>query len=313
MNNYSSAASAALRARARVGLAGATGYAGQQLRRLLARHAHVEVVAALDSSSAVEVMIAARPDLVFLATPAEVSAAWAPALRASCPDLRLVDLSPAFRFDADWVYGWPERNGASIRAAACVANPGCYATAANLALGPLLEAGAIAAEEIVCDAKSGASGAGRTLRADLQFCELAGNCKPYDAYVHRHAPEIARQTGLDASSFAFVPHLLPTDRGILATMYVRCRPGADFAAGFAAAYAGHPFVRVRGRVGGDDAMPQLRDVVHTNYCDLGWTVRADGKQAVVVSCLDNLIKGAAGQALQNANLMMGWSETEGLA
>lgn len=293
----------------RVVVAGAGGYAGRELLGLLRRHPGVELAAALGSGAGPADARAAAPDFVFLATPAEVSAAWVPELAAHC---RIIDLSGAFRFDDAVVYGWPERNRERIRSAALVANPGCYATAANLALGPLLAAGAIAAEEIICDAKSGASGAGRGLRSDLHFVELAANCKAYGVYAHRHAPEIARHAGLEAGSFAFTPHLLPTPRGILATCYVRVRPGADLAAVYAAAYDGEPFVRVRGGEAGDP-LPELNDVHHTNFCDLGWRVRGDGRQATLVSALDNLVKGAAGQALQNFNLMAGWPETTALA
>ncbi|MGH9486245.1 MAG: N-acetyl-gamma-glutamyl-phosphate reductase [Terriglobales bacterium] len=297
MNNYS---------KARVAIAGASGYAGRELQRLLARHGGAAVVAAQDSSAGVETLAAANAELVFLATPAEVSAAWVPVLQALPAPPRIVDLSAAFRFDERAVYGWPERNAGAIRGAALVANPGCYATAVNLALGPLLRAGAIAPEEIICDAKSGASGAGRGLRPDLHFCELEGNCKAYSVYAHGHAPEIARHAGLDAASFTFTPHLLPTARGILATHYVRCR-GGDLEPAYRQAYQSQPFVRLRGA-----ELPELHDVVHTNFCDIGWRIRGDRQQAVIVSCLDNLVKGAAGQALQNANLMMGWEETEGL-
>ncbi|MGH9412236.1 MAG: N-acetyl-gamma-glutamyl-phosphate reductase [Terriglobales bacterium] len=297
MNNYSTA---------RVGIVGATGYAGRELMRLLSRHHHAGVAAALDSTSGIEAMAAVSPDLVFLATPTEVSRAWVTAMRLFAHPPCIVDLSPAFRLDADAVYGWPERNAAAIRKAKLVANPGCYATAANLVLGPLIQAGAIEATDIICDAKSGASGAGRALRQDLQFCELDGNCKPYNIYTHRHVPEIVRYAGVDESTFAFSPHLLPVPRGILATHYVRCR-SVDLGAVYADAYANHSFVRLRG-----DQIPDLHDVVYTNYCDIGWKMRADRLQAVIVSCLDNLVKGAAGQALQNANLMMGWPEAAGL-
>lgn len=297
MNKYSTA---------RVAVAGSTGYAGRELLRLLRRHPRAQVCAALDSASAVETVAAAAPDLVFLATPAEVSSAWVAKLRALAAPPRIVDLSHAFRFDPVAVYGCPERRRDAIAAAALVANPGCYATAAILALAPLIAAGMVEPTGIICDAKSGASGAGRALRSDLQFCELEGNCKAYGVYTHRHAPEIAHHAALDAASFTFTPHLLPTARGILATLYVQLRDG-DIDAAYRAAYSSEPFVRLR-----RDELPELNDVVHTNFCDLGWRVHPDGRRAVLVSCLDNLLKGAAGQALQNANLMLGWPESEGL-
>jgi N-acetyl-gamma-glutamyl-phosphate reductase len=305
MNNYSTDAPGP--APLPVAIAGATGYAGRELARLLARHPGARVVAALDSSAGAEAALAAAAAFVFLATPAEVSAAWTGALRAAARPPRIVDLSGAFRFDDGVVYGWPEKNREAIRGAAVVANPGCYATAANLALGPLAAAGVIETGDIVCDAKSGASGAGRGLRQDLHFCELEANCKAYHVYAHRHAPEIVRHCGLDAGTFAFAPHLLPTTRGILATHYVRLR-SQDLAGAYARAYSGEPFVRLRG-----GELPELNDVNHTNFCDIGWKIRADGRQAVIVSCLDNLLKGAAGQAVQNFNLMTGWPEETALA
>ncbi|HXR97092.1 MAG TPA: N-acetyl-gamma-glutamyl-phosphate reductase [Terriglobales bacterium] len=314
MNNYS-----------KVGVVGVTGYAGRELLRRLAAHPGVELVAAMSGARTAEpvdvaelapayrgtlriqppdvaAMLASGAEMVFLATPAEVSTAWVEAL--SQP--RVIDLSGAYRFNNAAVYGWPEKNREAIRSARLVANPGCYATAANIALWPLLQAGVIAAENVICDAKSGASGAGRGLRDDLHFVELASNCKAYGVYTHRHAPEIALQTGVDLSSFAFSPHLLPTERGILATHYVSLN-NPDLAATYERAYAGHPFVRLRGA-----RLPELNDVAGTNFCDLGWVVRADGRQAVVVSCLDNLVKGAAGQAIQNFNLMTGWAEETAL-
>jgi N-acetyl-gamma-glutamyl-phosphate reductase len=289
-----------------IAVAGATGYAGRELLRLLARHPGAAVTAALDSSA--DPAAAAGADFVFLATPPEAARAWVGALRpAGGGGPRIVDLSPAFRADPGAVYGWPEKHRAAIAAAVLVANPGCYATAANAALWPLVAAGAIAADNVICDAKSGASGAGRGLRQDLHFCELEANCKAYHVYEHRHAPEIAAQSGIELATFAFTPHLLPTSRGILATLYVRLTPGADVAAVYAAAYRDEPFVRLRGA-----SLPELNDVNHTNFCDLGWKLRADGRQAVIVSCLDNLVKGAAGQAVQNFNLLAGWPETTAL-
>jgi N-acetyl-gamma-glutamyl-phosphate reductase len=318
MNNYS-------QRRSTVGVVGATGYAGRELLRRLAAHPGVELVAAMSGARTAEpmdvaelapayrgqlrtqppdvaAMLAAGAEVVFLATPAEVSTTWVEAL----PRQRIIDLSGAYRFTNAAVYGWTEKNRGAIIPARLVANPGCYATAANIALWPLIRAGVIAAENVICDAKSGASGAGRGLRDDLHFVELASNCKAYGVYTHRHAPEIASQTGADLPTFAFSAHLLPTERGILATLYVNLKK-PDLAAAYERAYAGHPFVRLRGA-----RLPELNDVVGTNFCDLGWVVRADERQAIVVSCLDNLVKGAAGQAVQNFNLMTGWPEETAL-
>jgi len=288
----------------RVGVVGAGGYAGRELLKLLGRHPGAELAA---TTAGVAEMQAAAPAVVFLATPPEVSSEWVAALGGgAAPGPRIVDLSGAFRLSPQAVYGWPEKHREAIRGARLVANPGCYATAALTALWPLLAAGVIEPGEIVCDAKSGASGAGKGLRQDLHFCELENNCKAYSVYTHRHVPEIAVHAGLEAASFAFTPHLLPTTRGLLATSYVKLR-SRQIGEAYERAYAGHPFVRVRG-----ERLPELNDVVHTNYCDVGWAIRGDGKQAVIVSCLDNLVKGAAGQAVQNFNLMTGWPEETAL-
>lgn len=336
MNKYSIAADGARKVK--VGVVGATGYAGQELLNRLARHPGVELVAAMSSGksasphpeeaaalavadwapayqgtltctpASVAAMREAKAEFVFLATPPEVSSAWVEALK---DEVRIVDLSGAYRFRDDVVYGWPEKNRQAIQAAQLVSNPGCYATAALTALWPLIKAGVIEPAGIICDAKSGASGAGKGLRPDLHFTDLETNCKAYSVFTHRHAPEIARHAGMDAAaaeSFIFTPHLLPTTRGILATHYVRLRPAVDAAAlasTYAQAYAGEPFVRLRGA-----RLPELRDVNHTNFCDVGWSVR--GPQAVIVSALDNLVKGAAGQALENFNLMTGWPEATAL-
>ncbi|HEY7837680.1 MAG TPA: N-acetyl-gamma-glutamyl-phosphate reductase [Terriglobales bacterium] len=337
MNKYSKASPRGQQ-KLRTGVVGATGYAGQELLNRLARHPGVELVAAMSSGrpassdaspdaavrvadlapaytgaltctpASVAAMQEAGAEFVFLATPPEVSTEWVEGLPEG---VQIVDLSGAYRFRDDVVYGWPEKNREAIQRARVVSNPGCYATAALTALWPLLKAGIIEADGIICDAKSGASGAGKGLRADLHFVELEANCKAYSVFTHRHAPEIARHAGMagdGAASFIFTPHLLPTARGILATHYLRLAPGVEaaaIAASYDSAYAAEPFVRVRGT-----RLPELRDVNHTNYCDVGWNVR--GRQVVVVTALDNLVKGAAGQALQNFNLMAGWPEATGL-
>ncbi len=275
-----------------------------------------------------EAVAAARAEIAFLATPHEVSLLWTPKLLAA--GLRVVDLSGAFRFSdpevferwygvpqtareclAQAVYGWPELHRSRIAGARLVANPGCYATAALVALWPLLHAGAIEPQRVVCDAKSGASGAGKGLREDLHFVELEGNCKPYGVYTHRHTPEIALYAGLDPAALTFTPHLLPLRRGLLATSYVHLRPGFDAAAVLALfhhAYRDAPCIRIL-----DDGLPEMRAVAHTCFCDLGLRLHPARPEAVVVTCLDNLLKGAASQALENANLMCGYPQTAGLA
>ena len=270
----------------------------------------------------------AQAELAFLATPHEVSLEWAPRLLAA--GLRVVDLSGAFRFPVpetferwygmphsarEWlaqaVYGWPEKNCGRLPGARLVANPGCYATAALTALWPLIEAQAIEPGGVICDAKSGASGAGKGLREDLHFVELSGNCKAYGLYTHRHTPEIALHAGMETEALTFTPHLLPLRRGLLATSYVRLRPGWDAAAVldlYQRAYQDAPCVRIHSQ-----GLPDLQMVTRTCFCDLGFRLHPSRPQATIVTCLDNLLKGAASQALENANLMCGYPQAAGLA
>jgi N-acetyl-gamma-glutamyl-phosphate reductase len=267
--------------------------------------------------------------VVFLATPPEVSMELAPIMLSA--GARVVDLSGAFRLRtpenyaawykethtqpellAEAVYGLPEFCRQRIPAARLVSNPGCYPTAANLALRPLLEAGVIdRAAGIVCDAKSGVSGAGRKPSLKTSFCEVAENFTAYSILHHRHVPEVLHVSGLDEHEFSFTAQLLPLDRGILETIYFRA-PGIagaeDLLAIYERQYAAEPFVRLFN----PPHMPDLRGVARTNFCDIGVTFDAKTKRAVVVSAIDNLVKGAAGQAVQNMNLMLGYAETEGL-
>lgn len=279
----------------------------------------------------VDAIIASTAGTAFLATPHEFSAQTVPALLDA--GLRVVDLSGAFRFRSaatftSWyqlaappaallqesVYGLPELYSGSqtLSAARLVANPGCYATSVILALKPLVDSGLIAGNSnIVCDCKSGASGAGKELRADLHFVELDENFKAYNLFSHRHTPEILDQTGLAESELVFTTHLLPLARGILSTVYVTLSaPQSPEAVEglFRKFYAGRPMVRVWS-VG---KLPELQHVAHTNFCDLGFALDAAGRRLIVVSCLDNLGKGAAGQAVQNFNLMLGTGEQTAL-
>jgi N-acetyl-gamma-glutamyl-phosphate reductase len=277
----------------------------------------------------VEALAGSGAGTAFLATPHEASAEIAPALLEA--GMRVVDLSGAFRFRAPetfarwyklgtphaaWleqaVYGLPELYADGIARARLVANPGCYATSAILALRPLTEAGWIQPEAgVVCDAKSGTTGAGKELRRDLQFSELDENCKAYNLFAHRHTPEITEQTGLAESQVMFVTHLLPLARGILSTIYVtleRKRTPDEVEALYRRTYAGRPMVRIW-QAG---ALPELQHVAHTNYCDIGFACDASGRRLIVVSCLDNLGKGAAGQAVQNFNHLLGIEEQTGL-
>jgi N-acetyl-gamma-glutamyl-phosphate reductase len=329
-------------AAARVAVAGATGYAGQELVALLARHPAVTSLAAYRSDrsgsrrvpgwageiqpldpqpAGAAAALAAAADVVFLALPEAASAALAPALVAD--GARVIDLSGAFRIvdpatrarwypetrDADGaVYGLTERRRVELRAARLVACPGCYPTAALLAVEPLAEAGLLAdGSDIVIDAKSGISGAGRSATERTHFCECHGNVSTYGVFNHRHTAEMEQELRRPVT---FVPQLVPLDRGILETIYLRVRRGvtdADLSSAFGAAYDGEPFVGVCGAV-----LPSIRDVAFTNRCDIGWALDAASARLVVVSCLDNLRKGAASQAVQNFNVMMGLDETAGL-
>lgn len=271
-------------------------------------------------------------DLLFLATPHETSRAWIP--EAVRRGLRVIDLSAAWRLrspghraaygftDADpaaaaavaegAVYGLPELVRDRLPDAQLVANPGCYPTSVILALAPLVRANWVDVERgIVCDSKSGVSGAGKQPTPETHFVEVADNFRAYSVFTHRHAGEILEQLGLEPSQLVFTTHLLPIPRGILSTIYVHLRqPVAvgelerclrDF-------YDGCPFVRIFS----PPRLPEIQFSLHTNFCDLGLALDADGTRLVLVSCLDNLLKGAAGQAVQNMNLLYGWEEEEGL-
>jgi N-acetyl-gamma-glutamyl-phosphate reductase len=326
--------------RPRIGIAGATGYAGQELVRILARHPGVTLTTAMSSgaSSTPRPMPAlariwdepAVPldvdrlvrdaDVVMLALPEAASAELAPTLLAR--GVRVVDLSGAFRIRDEasrqrWypataalpdgtVYGLTEGHQTEIREARLVSNPGCYPTAALLALEPLRHAGLLSGS-IVVDAKSGVSGAGKTPSERTHFSENHGSVAAYAVFSHRHTAEIEQE--LDAA-VTFVPHLVPLDRGILETIYATLTPGTtgqQVADVMTAAYADAPFVRLTG-----SQLPEIKHVAHTNFCDLGWKLDAESGRLVLVSVLDNLVKGAAGQAVQNFNVAFGYDETAGL-
>jgi N-acetyl-gamma-glutamyl-phosphate reductase len=324
----------------RVGIAGATGYAGQELVRILARHPGVTLTVAMSSAATsaprplpalariwegsvvpLDVdRLVAEADVVFLALPEAASAELAPALVAR--GVRVIDLSGAFRIrgDADrhrWypataalpdgtVYGLTEGHQDDIKGARLVSNPGCYPTAALLALEPLVRAGLVEGP-VVVDAKSGISGAGKTPSDRTHFSENHGSVAAYAVFRHRHTAEIEQELGAPVT---FVPHLVPLDRGILETIYASLRRGtteAQVAAALQAAYADAPFVRLTGTT-----LPEIKHVAHTNFCDIGWTVDEDGGRIVLVSVIDNLIKGAAGSAVQNLNVLLGIDERTGL-
>jgi N-acetyl-gamma-glutamyl-phosphate reductase len=276
-------------------------------------------------------------ELLFLATPHEQSRTWVP--EALAHGLRVVDLSGAWRLrqpenraiygfhDADAamaeriqdrsVYGLPELHRACIRNAQLVANPGCYATSVILALKPLVAAGWLDLDRgIICDSKSGVSGAGKAPTPTTHFMYAADNLSAYGVFGHRHMGEMLEQLGLEESQIIFTPHLLPIPRGILSTTYVTFKEkkeAAEVDACFHDFYAASPMVRVFSGAKSKPQLPQIQYSVRTNYCDIGFKLAKDGRRCIVVSCLDNLLKGAAGQAVENMNLMCGWDETEGLA
>jgi len=270
-------------------------------------------------------------DLLFLATPHETSREWTP--EALQRGMRVIDLSGAWRLqrgehraiykfhDADpaaaddiarnAVYGLPELHASEISGSKLIANPGCYATSIIVALAPLVSAGVVdRSAGIICDSKSGVSGAGKHPTATTHFVEVADNLSAYGVFTHRHLGEILEQLDLQDEELTFTPHLLPIPRGILSTIYVRLEQAAtpvEIEALYSKFYAGKPWVRLFGT-----KLPQIRYSLHTNYCDLGFNLSGDGKRVVIVSCLDNLMKGAAGQAVQNMNVMLGFEEREGL-
>jgi len=210
------------------------------------------------------------------------------------------------------VYGLCERYRERIQGATLVANPGCYATSVILALAPLLAANVVDREKgIISDSKSGVSGAGKEATARTHFVSVADNLSAYSVFAHRHVGEMLEQLKLDARDLIFTPHLLPIPRGILSTIYVHLKretTAAEVASCFHDFYAGKPWVRVFAT----PKLPQIQFSLHTNYCDLGFCLAEDGRRLVLVSCVDNLLKGAAGQAVQNMNLMYGFKEQEGL-
>jgi N-acetyl-gamma-glutamyl-phosphate reductase len=326
----------------RVAIAGATGYAGQELLSLLVRHPEVDLIAAMSSSPD----SAARPlprfartwdgklepldmarlkkdaTFVFLAVPEAAAAELGPELLSA--GVRVIDLSGAFRIRdeaqrAKWypatttqpanvAYGLVEHNRDAIKDAALVACPGCYPTAALLALTPLAQAGLIdPAAGIIVDAKSGISGAGRSPSDRTHFSENHGSMAAYGVLGHRHVAEMEQALG---SEVTFVPHLVPLDRGILETIYVKTVAGtsaAQISDVLHHAYASAPFVRLTG-----DALPEIKHVAWTNFCDIGWKFDAATRRLVLIACIDNLVKGAAGQAVQNFNVICGFDERTGL-
>ncbi len=334
----------------RIGIVGGTGYTGVELLRLLASHEHADV-RVITSRTEAGIKVAdlfaslrgrydlsfsdpAKADLkscnvVFFATPHGVAMAQARELLEA--GVRIIDLAADFRLKdpavfeqwygmahscpdllAESVYGLPEVNREAIRTARIIGNPGCYPTAVQLGFLPLLEAGVVDAEHLIADCKSGVSGAGRKAEVGLLFAEASDNFRAYSVAGHRHHPEITQ--GLANACTApvkliFTPHLTPMIRGIHATLYARItRPGVDLQALFEKRYAGEPFVDIMP----PGSMPDTRSVRAGNLCRIAVHRPQDGDVAVILAVVDNLVKGAAGQAIQNMNLMIGLPETTGL-
>ncbi|MBO3706543.1 MAG: N-acetyl-gamma-glutamyl-phosphate reductase [Candidatus Accumulibacter sp.] len=333
----------------RVGIVGGTGYTGVELLRLLARHPEVQIASITSRGDAGTDVTQMFPNLrgrlrlrfedpatanlkscdaVFFATPNGVAMEQAPPLLDA--GVRVIDLAADYRISdvADWsrwygmqhaspewvgkaVYGLPEMNRAAIRNARLVANPGCYPTAVQLGFMPLLERGLVELHHLVADAKSGVSGAGRKAEVATLFAEASDNFKAYAVPGHRHLPEIRQ--GLSAMAgepvgLTFVPHLTPMIRGIHATLYARIRSEADLQALFAERYRDEPFVDVLPA----GSHPDTRSVRAANTCRIAVHRPQGGEVVVVLAVIDNLVKGAAGQAVQNLNIMFGLPETEGL-
>jgi len=334
----------------KVGVVGATGYAGEEVIKILIRHSGVKVTelsAIIDREEPFSSILpffkgkldiickkpdpgkmAENVDLVFLGLPHRVSMEIAPAfLKAG---KLVVDLSADYRLDPKtyekWygtahkdttnlgraVYGLPELYSDQIKKAKLIANPGCYPTSVILGIAPALAGKLIDQSYMIADSKSGATGAGRKADLGLIFCEINENLKAYKVNDHQHKPEInailSRVAGKDID-VVFTPHLIPMNRGILSTIYLKLTKPMDTASAvniYKKFYDGKPFVRVCE----EGKLPQVRDVVGTNFCDIG--VKVTDSTLIVVSCIDNLVKGAAGQAVQNMNLMCDFSETEGL-
>ena len=334
----------------RVGVAGATGYAGAELVRILQGHPGVELTVITSRQYAgvpfsdvypalAGVMdtkcenfsadtVCEKADIIFTALPHKLPMEIVPALVKQ--GKKVVDLSADFRFrnvqtyEATYqphtakelsekaVYGLSEVYTEQIRKAEIIGNPGCYPTTVLLPLIPLVKAGLIDTETIICDSKSGVSGAGRSPAVSSLYCEVAESFKPYKVAAHRHNPEMNEVLSLEAGkavSVTFVPHLVPMSRGMLTTTYANLRSGVtekDIRECLQTFYKGRKFVRISkpGKI------PNTLHVRGTNYCDIG--CKADGKRLILVSAIDNLVKGAAGQAVQNMNLMAGLEESAGL-
>src|SRR5688572_17212601 len=316
-----------------VAVVGITGYSGREVERLLKTHNSVRVTGRFASKSdpsgieayGLDAVRKTTPDVVITATEHDISLRIVPELLDA--GFRVIDMSGAFRmkdaalypkwygFDhtaKDWlqrsVYGLPELFAEKVRGASLIANPGCYATSVILPLAPLYAAGVIGKDSlVVADGKSGVSGAGRHPKQETHFCEVNENLRAYGVLKHRHTPEmLAYMPGANAENFVFTPHLIPITRGILTTIVFQHTPGLSARAVLADKYANSRFVKLSP----EGAFPDIHGVVNTNGCHIG--VATSGSNTVIVSAIDNLVKGAAGQAIENLNLMLGLPVETGL-
>ena len=335
-----------------VGVIGATGYAGAELVRLLAGHPNVELAILTSRQFAGQRFDSVYPsmagtvdlvcetlsiericesaEIIFLALPHKLPMTYVPAILEH--GRKVIDLSADFRFNdlalyeaayqphtakallEQAVYGLSEIYAEQIKSAVLIGNPGCYPTSVLLALIPMINAGLLDLTSIIADSKSGVSGAGRSLSIGAHYCEVNESFKPYKMALHRHNPEmeaiLSREAGQPVN-ITFVPHLVPMSRGMLTTIYAT--PAADINSTdimdcYRTAYTNRPFIRLRPA----DKPPDTQHVRGTNFCDIGFTIDARNKRLILVSAIDNLVKGAAGQAVQNMNIMMGLDETAGL-
>jgi len=334
----------------KIGVAGATGYAGEEVIKILINHKGVEITelsAVIEKEEPIASLFPAfkgsldlicrKPDpermsknvdIVFLALPHKVSMDIAPVfLKAG---KIVIDLSADYRLGADiykiWygiehkdkdnianaVYGLPELYHDRIKKAKLIANPGCYPTGAILGTAPILSAKAADKDSVIIDSKSGATGAGRKPDLALSFSEVNENLKAYKVNEHQHKPEINKilsEVAQEEIDVIFTPHLIPMNRGILSTIYMKLKKPLDTKGAidiYRKFYSGKPFVRIYD----EGKLPQIRDVAFSNYCDIG--LKVTGKTLIAITCIDNLKKGAAGQAVQNMNIIAGLDETEGL-
>lgn len=335
----------------KVAIVGSTGYGGVELIRIMQNHPYLELGALISSSQPGEPLSQTYPhlnhlpiqfaelevepicesaDLIFFATPPGVSSEWAPSFIEQ--GKTVIDLSGDFRLNQpgiyeewyqkpsapmEWlqqaVYGLSEWYRDKIESARLISNPGCYPTATLLALLPLLQKKMILPSPIIIDAKSGVTGAGRGVKQAMLFCEVNENLRPYKVDGHQHIPEIERFASEIAQEniiVSFVPHLVPMNRGILVTIYAQNMNNytkQDLIDLYTETYKSAPFVRIKA-----NGWPQTKDVQGSNYCDIGFHIDERTGRVMVLAAIDNLMKGAAGQAVQNANLRMGWPEETGL-